>query len=485
MPHSAEDIAAADWAGLTVRVAWTLLREGLRIRPALLKDARDHVLYNLEPGLEPSRAEDWAEAHTLRFVARARKKNFEDPWKQDWSMPISPRWHRAMEHALTRLTSTLFKVHYGDGYSLDYLEKNRKIDRVALEAGRGGLREILRRAGCADGLPFDQWRSDRLDRLLTRLAAYSPGPCPAVSEVIDGQHRDHVARCTRCNRMFRLVRQEHISPAELVPPLSGARPSGAVKVLAVHFHPEGRQHREAVMRETRVFSFPVGEDLLCIDYSDPPPVHDLLVLAAEVGRPSRDHLRTVLVEAPGRFSGHGLIGPAVDRAEIEVRSRPWGIVDGLGDLPAPLPTPPSARRWWTGVAGLTIVCTLLSGFAFAPARPATSYPVEVEFTGARGGAWAEFKVDNLANISVFQVNNGTLSTVLDGQSPLAKAEFAVGDGAYRLHIPGTAAILASSKVPIDAQALVQASAKAANPVEDLRDRIENLDPTSDIHVWRK
>jgi hypothetical protein len=478
------DVAQHGWAAITVRVAWTLLTEGVRVRPTVLRDARDHALFHIAPDLPLPVAEDRAATHVARFVARARRRSVEDPWKQDAEMQFSPRWHRVLEHALTPLTGALFRYHYGDGNSLEQLERTLNVDRIALEAGRGGLREILRRSGCADGLPFDQWPAARLDRMLRRLAAYAPGPCPAPLEVVEGHHRDHVARCPRCDRMYRLIRQEILVPADLVPPLAAARPTSALRVLALHFHPDGRRHREIFAREANLPSFPVGEDLLLLDLQDAEAVQRLMVLAAEVGRPHRDHLRTVALEGPGRWSGHGLLGPLVDRAEMEVRSKPWGVVDGGGELPPPLPPPPSARRWWTGVATLSALCAGLSMAAFAPGGVEAAFPAAVEFTEARGGVWVDFHVDERAHVAIYRVHEGKVEALVEPKVPADKAPLAVGDGSYLVHAAGSAVAVVSSVQPLDSRELLAEATAAEDPMEALAVRVRSLDPGADVHVWR-
>lgn len=479
------DVAVHGWAGLTVRVAWTLLVEGVRVRPKVLRDARDHVLFQLDPSTPLAFAEDRAGWLVSRFVARARRKLPVDPWPQDAEMPLSPRWKRALDRSLTAVTGAVLRQHYGDGRSLEQLERILELDRIGLEAARGGLREVVRRAGVTDGLRLDEWPPARVDRLLQRLAAFSPGPCPPVHEVIDGHHREHGATCARCDRAYRLVRARVIAPCDLVPPAQGARPTDAARVLALHFHPDGRHHRDAIAREATTPCFPVGEDLLLLDLDRPDAVRELLVLAAEVGAPGRDRLRGVVLTGPGRWSGHGLLGPLVERADGELRSKGWGHVDGFDELPDALPVPPSARRWWAGVAALAVVGAGFGVFVARPAHPAVDHPLDVEFTTGRGGVWAAFDVDEAAGVTVVRQADRRLEVVVAADAA-AKADLAVGDGSYRLHSMGDGILLAATSRPIEGlDAMLAGAGAAETPIDELADRIRAADPRADVRVWRR
>lgn len=482
----AYDVAFHGWAALTVRIAWTLLAGGVRVRPGVLRDARAHVLLHLPPNLQVPVAEDRAGLLTQRFVARARRRAIDDPWPEDASLALSPRWRRALEHAITPLTGAVFRQHYGDGRRLESLERVLGVDRVALEAARGGLREVLRRAARPDGLPVDQWPSPRVDRLLARIAAWSPGPCPAVIEVLDGQHREHLLGCARCDRAYRLVHARIIAAEDLVPPAGVARPTGTARVLALHLHPDGRHHREALARECAVPCFPVGEDLLIIDFARPEIVRELVLLAAEVGSPSRDHLRGAVLEGTGRWSSHGLLGPLVDRAEAMVRTRSWGEVDELGELPAALPPPPSARRWWTAVGAVALLGIAATTHAFTPPRPHHDHPLEASFTPGRGGVWADFDVDDSAYVTVVREVAGGLEIVLACEVPADKAAHATGDGAFRVHAMGSGVVLASSSAPVpNLHEVVAAAALAPSPIASLEQRLRTLDPDIDVQSWRR
>ncbi len=471
-PPKPKDVAVLGWAGLTVRVAWTLLIQGVKVRPEVLAEARAHVLYHLDPATPQPRAEDLAAHLTEEFVARARGKAHADPWPQDWDMPLSPRWKRAVERSMDPLAEAVFRKHYGDNHSLERLASSLRADLLALEGARAGLREVVRRIAVADGLPIEEWPPPRIDRLLRRLAAWSPGPCPPVLDVVEGCHREHVTGCVRCDRLVRLVQTSVIGVDDLFAPTVGARPSGSARVLVLQVHTDARRHRKALLAELPVSAFPIGDDLVLLDGDDLDEVATVLRVAAEVGAPESSQLRGALLEGPGAWSPRGLLGPLPERAGREVLHRSWGLVDGVGELPAVLPEPPSARGWWAAVGVLAALgLAMLRVALFAPASSAPS-DVWAEFTPGRGGVWVSFDVPEEALVTLVALEGGHLRAELASVDAADKAELALGDGSYRLHVPGDGALLLSHAASLDdLDRLLRASEADEDPLQGLASRL--------------
>ena len=265
-------------------------------------------------------------------------------------MPVSPRWRRALERAQDPLSEAVFKLHYGDNRPLRLVSEQTGADAITIEGARAGLREVVRRSAKADGVPLDGWSPERVDKLLERLAAWSPGPCPPLLDIIEGSHRGHTQTCARCDRTVRLVSAGKLRVEDLVAPSLGARPTGRARVLALHFHPDARVHRDALRTELELPSFPIGDDLLLVDAERMEQITPVLRLAAELGTPKRDLIRGAIVEGEGRWSPFGVLGSVADRAEREARYRTWGQIDEVESLPPALPPAPSARPAWAVTA---------------------------------------------------------------------------------------------------------------------------------------
>ena len=87
-----EDVAYTGWAAITVRVAWALLANGIRLHPEVLRAARDHALFHIHPSTPLPHAEDRVDHLVAQLVRRARREVDRDRWPQDLEMPLSPRW---------------------------------------------------------------------------------------------------------------------------------------------------------------------------------------------------------------------------------------------------------------------------------------------------------------------------------------------------------------------------------------------------------
>jgi hypothetical protein len=481
-----EDVAVRAWAPVTVRVAWTLLAEGVALRPEVLHDARDHVWFHLDPATPTDEAVDRAERLVRVFVARARGRLLELPWPQDEAMALSPRWRRALFGAASSLSLWVLRRHYADGATLASLAERLKEEVLALEAAREGLREVLRRVAAEDGLPLDTWSEARLDALIHRLACMTEPGGPDLVAVADGLHPEWVQRCVTCGRAVSLVRQRVLPRSELVGPGAAARPRDEVRVLALQFGPAGARHRRALAKELPGRAFPVGEEHLVVAGDDLEEVKRVLELAAEVGAPRRDQIRGELMRGPGRWSRHGLVGPLVDRVPTALRAVSWGMVEGVGELPEALPEPPSARMAWAGVAVLAAVALVVAVLLAMPLSQSIAHPLEASATEGRGGLWLSFEVDDDAHVLVVRQLGGRLELVLDAADIVQKAAHASGDGGYRLHTKGEALLVASTSDPVlGAHGLVETAQVGARPLDALSKEIRTLHPTADVWVYER
>jgi len=481
-PPKSRDVAVLGWAGITVRVAWTLLQLGIKVRADVLRDARTHAILSIEPTTALPHAEDLAAQATRHFVARARGQRPDDAWPLDARMPLSGRWIRALDRSLDANARLLFRKHYGDARTLPHLEQTLGVERVHLEAVIGGLREAIRKIGLRDGLPLEDWSDERLDQLLVRLAAYAPGPCPPVIDVVEGAHREHVRGCARCDRMLRLVRNGILAVDDLLPPTLGARPSGRVEVLVVQFHPDRRTTRAPFAREVETRCYPLGDDLLLFDAAARGPVDELLRIACEVGEPAAQDLRGVVLGGVGAWSPHGLLGPLCDQVERAVHGQGWGTVDGIEVLPQVLPPAPSSRWAWAGVGVLAAASLMLMRMAWV-AHMAPTELSELAVVGAVGhdGTWVTFDAPDEDPVGVVVEDLTGLTVVAAGTAASDKAPLAVGDGSYRVHGQRRVLVVRHDE-PLALEALVASTGSAEDPLMALASALQQTHPTADVEV---
>lgn len=461
-------VPADVWAAVTTQVAWTLLSEGIRVRPDVLADAREHALLTLHRAADVGQAGDVAIRATRELVARARGRGRVD---EPPALPLSPRWHRALRVGLGPLSEALLREHFGNGRSLGDVAAAVHVDVPRAEMARSALRDSIRQLAAHDGVPLGQLPTAALDGLLSRLAVYAPGPCPPVGEILDGGHGEHVARCARCDRMRRLSRTGVLTSADLAPEPRPTWPRSRVAVMAIQLHPHARAARKVLRRSFASASATLGEDLVLVDAGDEAAVLDVLAQAASIETPRREHLRAARTDGPGRWSRLGLLGPVPQSAFESVRGVPWGVAPGP-PLPTPLPPAPSARRAWGAVAVLGVV-TAAAGYRLAGPPATSGEPALVaDFTPGSGGIWAQVDVDDAALLTLVRLADGRLDVVLASEHPADKAAVATGDGAYRLHLVGSGVLVAASDAPLaDVQRWVADANREPEPLRALRDRL--------------
>jgi hypothetical protein len=399
----------------------------------------------------------------------------------DLEMPISPRWRRGLERSLTPLAQALFTHHYANNRPLDHLERFLNIDRLSLQSCQAGLREIVRRFARNDGVPIDNWSDERLDSLVSRLATYCPGACPPLLDIVEGAHLEHVQGCVRCGRTVKLVQAGIVDVEDLLAPSLGARPYQESSLLALEFHPEGKAHLSTIIREISTQVQQLGDTILLVDWADPAAISQLLTLAADIASPHREHIRGVIVEGPGHWTMYGIVGPLAGKACRDIGCQEWGKIDRIARLPEPLPPPPTARRWWLMVALLLVATPLAINAGLSSNAPQKAYPLDADFTAARGGIWLDFDVEEAALVSVVSLKDNQLTLLLDSKTAGDKARISLGDGHYRLHSRGEGVLISSSESTLDdLPNWIRAANQSAEPLQILAQSIQQSHPEIDV-----
>jgi hypothetical protein len=164
---------------------------------------------------------------------------------------------------------------------------------------------------------------------------------------------------------------------------------------------------------------------------------------------------------------------------------PWGQVNPIGELPAPLPPPPSSKKWWVFTSLVAIIAITLSGFVFGPSfREVGAYPLQATFQADHPFQWLEFDVAEEAIITVVSQEQGQLVLLNRTNDAADKAQFAVGDGSFRLRTQGEALLLVSTNRTIDDLKLhIEEAQISKTPLESLASRIKTSIPKSDIRIF--
>ncbi len=471
------------WLPVTIRVAWELLLARVRIRPAVLAEAREHVLRCIPSGASDEEAETLAALYARDYLARVKHGRYlRPPQDPDLGLAVPRRWRDEVARGLDPVADAVLRMHYGDGLSIQEVERHAAIHAAVLEGAREGLRESLRGVAGADGISLEEWTDARLDALLRRVAAVAGPNCPGPAGLLSEPGREHAGRCPRCSRGVRLIRQGVISPQDLfLPEGEPLVAPGRVSVLALLLHPDGRKHRDALGELLDPLGLPLGAEGWLIPAEEVPNLVPALQELAEQGTPPRHQLRGAIVEGPGRWRKGVILGPVPVAALEEARSRPWAEIDRVGELPLPLPPPPSAAGWWAGAIVAAGLAALAGVWALGPEAPVPTTPIEASWERAGSGGWdVRFDTDDLAVVDVVVQDDQGLRVTERGVRA-EKGRWATGEGDFSLSLAAArAAVISSVNGVPDLEDLVAAARVDPDPVAALADHLARLHPEASI-----
>ena len=453
------------------------MMEGIRVRPQTLADARDHVLLSTPAGIDADMAEHRAALLTKEFLGRVNGEPIRRIGLKNGSeVDPQPDWRRRLSDGLGPIEDAVMRLYYGDGMSLDQVERSAAIDAASLAMAQDSLRDRARDVASTDGIEAHLWNDARIDRLIGRIANLAEPGCPNPLDILADHSRSHADVCPRCSRAVRLIRGGVISPSDLELSTQGGGGSEVV-VGAIILHPDARRVRRKLERALGVSSVRVASDVWIMSKEEFTQAGPALRELVNDGILPRHHIRGAVVRGPGRWSGQVLLGPTPIEAIESARSRPWSEVDGLGELPPPRPAPPKATRWWALAITLGLLAGLVGYHTFGPQQMVPDAPIEAEFLQAEAGWEITFDVADLAVLDII---------ALGGEGPLIvhrnvredRGRWATGGGNYRVYVPEmTVALIATEGGISDLQTMIEGSASQALPMEFIKATLQAEHPT--------
>jgi hypothetical protein len=456
------------WAAVTVRVAWTLFMAGIRVRPATLADARDHVLLSLPSGTDPDEAEQRSGPLTVEFLARVAGESVRriGETTDDLTM-VHEGWRTGLVAALDPVGDAVFRLHYGDGMSISQVERTAAIGGAALAMAQNSLREMVRDMADRAGVSAQGWPDSKIDQLLNRIANTAEPGCAPPMDILSDHHRAHVDACPRCSRAVRMIRGGVVAPSDMVPPSADSQTNQESAVGAVVLHPDARRCRKKVSKVLGSGAVQAGPEVWLMSETELVAAGPGLKALVSGGILPRHHVRGAVVRGPGRWSGAVLLGPvAVDAIEA-ARARPWSEIDSLGELPPPRPAPPSPVRWWIGAGLVALGAIGMGATVLGPQTVVPDVPVEAQFVLAEDGWEITFDADDLAVIDIVSVTPDG-PTVVHHNIRSDRGQWATGDGKYRVYVPDKiVALLASENGIADLDEMVLRSRAQPTPMETL------------------
>lgn len=416
----------AHWAAISTRVAWTLLRLGVKPRPDVFADARIDAVLRILDAPPAASIGDAADAATEAWVARLQGQP-PPPWPEDWFVPVSPSSVQIRDDDPDLL---VLRRHYGDHRRLVDLVRAHGITLDTLEATRARLRRAARATlGDPTAAPA------RCDRVLQRLAGWTRGDCPPPETLRD--HRAHVSDCPVCDRTLRLIGRDVLPVDAFVAP----RPFGVpqVDVVVLQLHPEAAPARAEAL-DALPGSVAHGLDGIVAPRTSLENLEELVPR-----RLRRRHLRGLRRQGPGALSPRGIAGPLLDGIDDELAQVPWGRWTTAKRPPTParaLTSMLGGMALVFGIAALVVGGQVLTSAASDPSRP------DVAFDRRAGFTRAVFDVPEDAWVSAFGLHDGQVRVVLWAGSSSDKAALATGDGRYELVTEGDALLLAIHDGPL-------------------------------------
>ncbi len=472
------------WIPITIRVAWDLHLAKIDVRPNILTAARIHVLSHLEADVSIEQAEVLAGIYTQDFILRYQEDAYVRPnLTVDLDHPLTPDIRKLLLKGVERICHRVFWFHYSDGFSLERTARKVGKPLRAVESMCKMFRKRMRKIGESKGLGIAEWSDDRIDNMISYLGTLATGEELDFDVLGTDAGRKLTRTCPRMRRAHYLLRGGVLSARDLEVPEDNTFIERR-DMLALLLHPDARQHGSKIEKSLGELALPIDEqgcawliDADCIDEAQ-----EVLEHLAAQSTPERDFLRGAMVSGPGVWLDAVLLGPLPLRCLDAARSRPWGSIDGMGELPLPLPPPPKMTSWWVAAAASTLLCISSLAWALDDAGPQAQYPLDTEFDSHVDFVDARFDVSDRAHVTVVQWKGGILQAE-SSWTPSEKGKISTGDGRFFHRVDASRIVVISTSEAIsNLQTLLQAAQVDSDPVNALEKQILSQYPLADVQI---
>lgn len=472
------------WVPITIRVAWDLYMAGIDVRPNVLDAARVHVLSHLQSDASPEQVEVLSGIYTEDFIARYQEQAYLRPSLTPYlDYPVTCSMRVKLLKKIEKVCHRVFWLHYSDGFSLERTSSKVGKPLREVESICKMFRKRMRKIGEVKGLDIEQWSDDRVDDTLRYLGTLATGE-PLDFEVLGTpEGRPLTRKCPGLRRAHYLIRSGILAPHDLEVP-SDNRFVDRKSMLAILLHPDARHHASTVEEALGdlAISIEAQGNAWLVDSENMDDLEEVLVYLAEQGTPERDCLRGAMVSGPGLWLDDVLLGPLPLRSLDAARSRPWGSIDGIDELPLPLPPPPKMTSWWVSAATSTLLFLSSLAWALDDTRPPAQFPLTSEFDSHVDFVDVRFDVSDHAHVTIVQWKGGILQSE-SAWTPSSKGRLATGDGRYIHRVDASRIVVISSPQPIvDLEPLLQAAQVDSDPVNALEKHVLSKYPLADIQI---
>lgn len=472
----AEDAYRRHWGPVTVRLVWDLVGLGIKPRPQLVREVREHALLHLGPLADTVEAEDTASSALIDWLKRRDGVYQALPRTDVQDILPDPRWRLAVLDGCEPLHEAVFGLAYADGLPMDEVVRRVGVEAAWVRASQEALRAIGRAVVAEDGVSTEGWTDAHVDALLARIANTAGSACPGPEGLLTDMGRAHAEHCPRCSRAHRLMAGGFLSPNALFAPEDGpALAAESTPLLCLQVHPDARRYLRVVVRQFDEHVRVVRGEFLLINARAVPDMDERLAALTERGMPRVEHLRGVLTDARALWGRQAVIGPGALRVLDAVQNAEWGTVRGLRPLPDVIPRSTAPLRWYGSLVLSVLVATTAGLYAWTHRAPPPIYPVTV----ARTAEQVVLDADDAAYIDVVGVDGRVGASLFHSATPADKGAIATGDGRYAVSSDADYVVVVSADQPIDN--VVGLAALADNP-RRLAAAVRESVPAADVRV---
>ncbi len=472
--HSA-DPHRRHWGPITVRVCWDLVGAGIRPRPQVLREIREHALLNLGVHADTVEAEDTASQAVVDWLARREGDYRPFPVPDLADILPDPGWRRAILDECEPLHEAVFGLRYGDGVPIDQVVARVGVEASWVRAALEALRSVGRAVVAEDGLSTEGWTDAQVDALLTRVANTAGNSCPGPEGLLTELGRTHGEQCPRCSRAHRLISGGFLAPGALFAPDDGpVLVNERVELLCLQLSPDAVSYTRLVLGQLGDHVRMISGGLLLVNVDGVPDLEERMAALTERAMPSLGQLRGVRQVVRGQWGRQAVLGPGPLALADALGQVPWGEVEGL-TLPEPLPPPPSSLRWYGSLLLAGLLAVGAGVFAWTHRAPPPAFPA----SASRTQEAMVFDTDDTAYVDVVAIDGRAGTTLFHSETPSDKGSIATGDGRYGLAADSDFVVVLTAPQPIPN--VVGLSALADDPGR-YADAVRELVPGAGITV---
>ena len=468
------------WVPIVIRVAWELHLAKIDIRPNILHAACIHVFSHLEADVSVETAERKASIYVSDFINILHKKSYQRPQLDpDHELEFSAGWRKVILNNLNPKEQRVFWFVYSDGLELKKTARKMGVGISKIEKACQKIRICARRIASKENIDVTDWSDTRLDKSIQYIANMASNLPLEPADILSKKGKRLINKCPRIRRAYLLLKHGILSERDLQIPTDNELIERQT-LLVLMLHPDKRKFAKILNKALAEMAVQIDTDAWLIDEEDIEEAEEILSFLAEEASPPRQYLRGAMVSGPGEWFDDVLLGPLPIHCLDATRSRAWGAIDGIVELPQPLPPPPKSTSYWI-VAAVTAIFSLSSwAWALSPVESQYVFPIQAEFSAAPESVDIRFDVSDNAHLTIVRLNNHVL-TIDEEYSYAKKGTIATGDGRYYLRVDAPRiAVISSQEALVDLKNLLFSAQNAENPLEDLERQIKQIYPNVDI-----